>query len=175
MVRVPGLFSLAEDPVFSRKCKYFHVIARHTFGFLTQLSRSELEACVKGHVNAVFRSCSSLTDANIKFQLFTQRVVDMFAGPGPDPFSDANALAPTPARGELQETPTVRSAIPTPIVPKYLRYVPQVAESSKSALKQRADSGSSLVSPMRCLKIPLPGDGWYLVYNGVLPGVYCGS
>ena len=99
----------------------------------------------------------------------------MFAGPGPDPFSDVNALAPTPARGELQGTPTVRSATPTPIVPKYLRSVPQVAESSKSALKRRAEPGLSLVSPMRRLKIPLPGDGWYVAFNAVLPGVYCGS
>ena len=173
-VGVPGLFSLAEDPVFSIKCNYFHIIASHTFGSLTRLSRSELEACVKGYNNAVFRCCPSLTDANIKFQLFIQRVADMFAGPGPDPFSDVNALAATPARGRLQETPTVRSATLTPIVPKHFRHVPQVAESSKSALKQRADSGSSLASPMRRLKIPPPGDGWYLVYNGVLPGVYCG-
>ena len=109
-----------------------------------------------------------------KFQLFTQWVADMFAGPGPDPFSDLNAPAPMPAQGGLQGTLTVQSATLTPIVPKYLWSVPQVVESSKSALKRHAKSRSSLISPMHCLKIPLPGDGWYVAFNAVLPGIYCG-
>lgn len=141
--------------------------------FLTRFPRSELEASVKGYTNSIFRSCSSPADGNIKFQLFTQRVVEMFAGPDPDPFSSANARIPLPAQSGSQEVPTIRSATLAPIISQYLRPAPQVAESSKSALK-RADSGSTLVSPMRRLRIPPSGDGWYVASDAVLPGVYCG-
>ena len=54
------------------------------------LLSTELECSVKGYPNAIFQSCSLATEANIKFHLFTQRIVQMFAGP--DPFSSADVL-----------------------------------------------------------------------------------
>ena len=138
-----------------------------------RFSRTELECSVKGYTGAIFQSCSSLADANIRFQLFSQRVAQMFTGL--DPFSGVANFVPPPVGGnDLQEIPAVQATTPTQIASHNLPPAPQVAASPKSAIK-RNDPGPSLVLPACRLKNPQPGDGWYIVYKGVLPGVYYGS
>lgn len=88
---------------------------------------------------------------------------------GPDPFP--SLVAQSTGVNLLQE-PIFQSAALTKTILPNLPPVSQVAESSKAA-HSRNDS-SSILSPMRRLKIPRRG-GWYVAHNAVSPGVYCGS
>lgn len=182
--------------------------------------RTELECSVKGYTSAIFQHCSLPIEGNIKFQLFTQRVAQMFAGP--DPFSGVDALVPLPTGGKgLEEIPATQSSAPTSVFPNYIWPALQVADSSKSTSNRdnprpskhvnpgpsrhnnpgsskcidtgpskcidagpskhvdagssrRNDAGPSLISSTHPHKTPSPGDGWYVAYNAVIPGVYCG-
>ena len=173
--------------------------------------RTKLECSVKGYTGAIFQHCSSPIEGNIKFQLFTQRVTQMFAGP--DLFSGVDALVPPPTGGKgLEEIPATQSSAPTSVFHNYIWPALQVADLSKSTSKRNnprpskhvnpgpsrhdnpgsskhidtgpskcVDAGSSrcddarpsLVSSTHPHKTPSPGDGWYIVYNAVIPGVYC--
>ena len=138
-----------------------------------RFSRAELKCSVKGYTGAIFQSCSSLTDANIRFQLFSQQVAQMFTSL--DPFSSVANLVPPPVGGnDLQEIPAVQATTPTQIASHNLPPAPQVAVSPKSAIKCN-DPGPSLVLPAHRLKNPQPGDRWYIMYKGILLGVYYGS
>ena len=135
---------------------------------------TELECSVKGYDNAVFYTCSSTIQGNIKFQLFTERVARMFTGSDPFPVPDCTTRQPE--RGNVHQTmPPVQPTTSVVVVekPPRLPLVPQVAESSSSASKRSA-SGSSLVLPSRRYKVSRHNDGWYVVYNAVLPGVCYG-
>ena len=134
------------------------------------LSSTEIECSVKGYDGAVFQSCSSPAEGNIKFRLFAERVGQMFAGS--DPFSGITGMMSRP-EGCHEATPQPVSSVPS--IPKRseLLLTPKVAESSKAASKYKP-SGSSHVSPLQDPKVCRPGDGWYVVHNAVLPGVYYG-
>ena len=94
---------------------------------------------------------------------------------GLDLFSSVANLVPPPVGGnDLQEIPAVQATTPTQIASHNLPPAPQVAASLKLAIK-RNDPRPSLVLPARRLKNPQPGDGWYIMYKGVLPDVYYGS
>ncbi|KAF9777749.1 hypothetical protein BJ322DRAFT_1114794 [Thelephora terrestris] len=82
---------------------------------------SELEACVRGYENAIFRSCSSVAEGKIKFQLFAEQVNQIPSVP--DPFAGVEALMPQRAE-EIRETAlsqkssaTVQSIAPVPTAP----------------------------------------------------------
>lgn len=138
-----------------------------------RFSRTKLECSVKGYTGVIFQSCSSLADANIRFQLFSQQVAQMFTGL--DLFSGVANLVPLPVGGnDLQEILAVQATTPTQIASHNLPPAPRVAVSLKSAIKCN-DPRPSLVLPARRLKNPQPGDGWYVMYKGVLLGVYYGS
>ena len=138
-----------------------------------QFSRTELKFSVKGYTGVIFQSCSSLTDANIRFQLFSQQVAQMFTGL--DPFSSvANLVPPLVGGNDLQEIPAIQATTPTQIASHSLLPAPQVVVSLKLAIKCN-NPGPSLVLPTCHLKNPQPGDRWYIVYKGVLLGVYYGS
>ena len=127
----------------------------------------ELKASVKGYHGAIFRSCSSVTEGQIKYHLFAKRVARMFAGP------DLFPTMPQQLEGrDFHGTVAADQRIaPIPVTPKHLP--PQVAESSNTASKRNA-SYSSLASSVRKLKVSRPSDGWYVAFNAVLPGTYYG-
>jgi hypothetical protein len=138
------------------------------------LSSSELEACVKNFDSPVFRSCSSVAEGKIKFELFTEKIAQMFSGP--DPFSGvAGLLLRKLEEGSPHKVvPAVQSITPVPVVPKHSPSPrsPQVAESSNSASKRRASG--SLLGSLQKARASRPGDGWYVAHNAVIPGVYYG-
>ena len=190
-VEARGLFSMGEGPEFLAGCRCpigMHQQVRR----LMQSPSTELECSVKGFPNAVFRSCSSLTEGQIKLHLFAEHVVQMFAGP--DPFSDVDDLLPQwdGVNGQQEMAPVTRPTTPAPVTPEHYPPAPQVKESrsttpdmppelpasriagsSKSAANYDGPS-SSLVSSPPGPNIPRPGDGWYVAHHAVLPGVYCG-
>lgn len=139
------------------------------------LLSTELECSVKGYPNAVFRSCSSATEANIKFHLFTERIVQMFDGP--DPFSGVDALTLKEEEVNYQQpaAPDIQSS-PTLAFPK-LSLTPQVTESWNTPLDDVA--GPSKLASNRdgarsscSFDVPRRANGWYVAYHAVLPGVY---
>jgi hypothetical protein len=144
-----------------------------TLWFLRWLSSSELEACVKGYENATFQSCSSVAEGNIKFQLFTQRVVEMFTTS--DPFCGVGALMPRQKEEPSESISVAQPTTPVQVAAVHLQpsVQPQVAESSKAASKRRAID-PSLTPFSDKPKVARPGDGWYVVHTGFLPGVYFG-
>ena len=142
---------------------------------------TELEGCVKGYENAIFQSCSSVSEGNIKFQLFTQRVVEMFANS--DPFSGVESLMPRQKEERREATPAPQLTAPVQVTPtnSLSSLPPQVAESSRAASKRRAvdpplnPPQNANVTPLQKSKVTRPGEGWYVVHTGVLPGVYYGA
>jgi len=140
-----------------------------------QLPSSELEACVKGYEGSIFQSCSSVAEGKIKFQIFVERVAQMFAGP--DMFAGVEGLMSQQLEeGDLRgTTPATRLIAPVPVVPIHSLPAPTplVAESSRSASKRNA-SGSLPAPLSQRLKVTRPGDGWYVAHNAALPGVYYG-
>lgn len=144
------------------------------FLFLIQPSRSELESSVKNYRGALFRSCSSVVEGNIRMQLFIQHVTKWFANA--DPFSEASALVahsnPSAEGDHLQESP-VRSATPTQTFREY--YPPQVAGFSGSARPGRESPPTSSFCTCRLrFGTPHPSEGWYVVYHAAIPGIYQG-
>lgn len=141
-------------------------------------SSTELEGSVKGYSGAIFRSCSSTTEGKIKFQLFSERVAQMFKAT--DPFSDVDSL--TLGQGGTDGKQRVISAVkpttPVLVLPKLPLALPAtkswntgsdgVAESSKMALNRDGARSS------RRSKTPHHVDGWYVAHCAILPGVYYG-
>ena len=87
-----------------------------------------------------------------------------------DPFSGVDAIMPPSNGGARKVNPVAQPATPvqgTSTRPQHFS-PSQVAQSSKAAGKRRA------ASPSQKSKIARPGDGWYVVHTGVLPGVYYG-
>lgn len=95
---------------------------------------------------------------------------------GPDPFASVDDLMPQQLEGVENlrgKLPGIRRVVRTPTTQNHL--APQVAESSKAASKRNANaSSSSLIAPLEKSKVTRPGDGWYVAYDAVSPGVYYG-
>lgn len=96
-----------------------------------------------------------------------------------DLFPAMKTLFPLPVRGNyLQKIPVTQSPTSTPVIPGPLPPPPWVAVSSGLVVTHgRNGPGLSNLSPTHHPKIAPSGDGsgWYVVYNGVHPGVYRGS
>ena len=82
MARGHGWYTLDIELGFSSACEWPRLV-RISVLDLTQLSSTELEASVSGYAGAIFRSCSSVTEAQIRFRLFVARVSKWFASPDP--------------------------------------------------------------------------------------------
>lgn len=93
----------------------------------------------------------------------------------PDPFSGVEALMPQLAENVLEVTPAAQPIASVQVTPSRSSSPrpPQVAESSKAASKRKAVEPSPTLTPQRH-EGHRPGDGWYVVHTGVLPGVYYG-
>ncbi|KAF9782643.1 hypothetical protein BJ322DRAFT_1110520 [Thelephora terrestris] len=135
---------------------------------------SELEASVKGYDGAVFRACSSVSEGKIKFEIFSGRVHQMFNVS--DPFAGVEALMPQLAEDACETTPGAQSITPAPVTPvrSPLPCPSQLVESSRAASKRKAVDSPPALIPQDSYKGSRPGDGWYVVHTGVLPGVYYG-
>ena len=97
----PGSSSLVENQGLLPKCEYFRLVLQR-FGSISDIILStELECSVKSYNDAIFRTCSSIAQGNIKFQLFIERVAQMFTGP--DLFPDPDSLIPQPGGDDLHE------------------------------------------------------------------------
>jgi hypothetical protein len=136
------------------------------FRHLMQFPSTELECSIKGYSDAVFQSCASHAEGNIRFRLFVQRVGQMFAGP--DPFSKVTGMIPSPDRTGSTSQPVTPIPVTEPLL------APQDTEPSEVASKRVLSSSSHAPPPPR-FKLSRPGDGWYVAHNAVLPGVYYGT
>lgn len=223
MARGRGWYTLDVELEFSSACKCPRFVRIGVLD-LTQLSSTELEASVSGYTGAIFSSCPSITEAQIRFRLFIARVTKWFAGP--DPFSRVDNLIMEIEIGDSDESdnygdveddeemePESQPATPDLAIPK-LPLVPQaggllnaapidlpatsvnlptmsidfpatsngIEEPPKSALTDRMMPASSALSdatdPQQpgssAQSPPHPGDGWYVVYCAVLPGICYG-
>jgi len=97
---------------------------------LTQLSSTELEASVSGYTGAIFRSCHSITEAQIRFRLFIAKVTKWFAGPDPFPgvgnlmmeieieSSDEDYDNRSDDEGDEEMEPEPQPVTPEPLIPR---------------------------------------------------------
>ena len=84
MAKGRGWYTPGAELGFFSACERLEFVHISVFD-LTQLSSTELEASVSGYTGAIFHSCSSVTEAHIRFRLFTAKVAKWFAGPDPFP------------------------------------------------------------------------------------------
>lgn len=93
----------------------------------------------------------------------------------PDPFLGVDALVQRQREEARNETPAAQPTVTVQVtqIRSQPSPPPQVAESSKSASKRKAVDPPLTASPQKS-KMIRPGDGWYVVHTGVLPGVYYG-
>ena len=136
---------------------------------LTRPSSTELECSIKGYRGAIFQSCSSDTEAKIRFDIFTERISKMFAGP--DPFPKVEALmSKLEEADELQQTPP-------PVEPKTpVRVTPELPLASQGPKPSTTTSNVDDVNVNQSDKpsILRNGDGWYVAHCAILPGTYYG-
>lgn len=158
------------------ECEFSRLVSHRTTSISEMIASTELECSVKGYEAAIFRSCSSVTTGNITFQLFGQRLTQMFAGPNPFPTLDGSVPQPERVDDSHETMPPAQPTTSVPAIQKRSQplSIPQVSEPSSSASKRNA-SGSSLSQSLRKYKVSRPGDGWYVAYNAVLPGVCYGA
>lgn len=171
MVNHLGSSFLGEGQEFLLECKYYVIPGVFPLS-LRRFSSTELEGCVRGYENAIFQSCASVAEGNIKFQIFIQRVVEMFKVP--DLFSGVDTLMLQRQEGGGGTTSISQPTIPVQVVLTHSQHSTPVAESSKAASKRRAVDPPPSPPPQKS-KLVRPGDGWYVVHTGVLPGVYYGA
>lgn len=91
-------------------------------------------------------------------------------------FSGVGALIPKPTEEAPKVPPTTQLPAPIQVTPvrNPSPLPPQVAESSKAASKRRAVD--PLLAPTsQTPLVPRPGEGWYVVHAGAVPGVYYGA
>lgn len=133
---------------------------------LIRLSSSELECSIRGFGGAIYRCCSSVTRGKIKFDLFSQQLAHMFADR--DPYSSVDLLVLEAEEFSIQQqiAPPEPPATPVPEAQR-LPLAPQV-ESWNAA--SSCDGAGRLGGPSS----PRNGDGWYVAYRAILPGVYYG-
>ena len=111
-------------------------------------------------------------------QLFAERLAQMFNGTDPFFNVDSLVLKQEEADNKQQVTPVVKPTTPSPVLPK-LPLALHVGESWNAASGAVAESSTSASNrngfrSMYRLSVPRRGDGWYVAYHAVLPGVYCG-
>lgn len=134
---------------------------------LITFSSTELELSVKGHAHAVFRSCSSISEGQVKYQHFAKQVAEMFAGPDPFPRTGSLTLRPREA------TPVIQAIVPP--LPTRDTPLPLASQSAgPSGLGSKRNASDSFTPPVRSSKTPRPSDGWFVAHHAVLPGVYYG-
>ena len=164
-------------------CKWIYLLCSERLDD-NSLSRAELEHSVSGDSGAIFRSFSSLTEANTKFGLFIQSVTEMFSNVV-DPFSVPGSSALHPARhdspaGDTPQAPAVESVA----LPSVTRGPPETQPQAAGPSTQRAVTvqneqalGPIAKSILRRVRAGAPGrtDGWYVVFHGAIPGVCFGS
>jgi hypothetical protein len=150
------------------------------------LSRAELQLSVSYNSGTVFRSFSSLAEANTKYELFLQSIRDTFAGVA-DPFSAAGSAALRPARDDPQAgedaplpAPASESVTQPPVARGPPGTIPQVAGPSTQSTVTVQDEealGPITKSILRRVRAGASGktNGWYVVFHGVSPGVSFGS
>jgi len=162
---------------------------------LTQFSSTELEASVSGYTGAIFRSCPSIAEAQIRFRLFTAKVAKWFAGP--DPFHGVGNLLTVieiedsdeddydnddNSDGDEEMGPAPQPATPELATPE-LPLTPQVSGPSDVASIDVPASSDVIEAPGGIVPASSasltagslkPGDGWYVVYAAVFPGVFYG-
>jgi cell division septation protein DedD len=148
---------------------------------LRHVSSTDLEASVRGFHNATFQSCFSATEGKVLFQLFTEEVVQMLNSS--EFFNSVRALTPQERMEVIKETLAAQPITsskddPTPTPPSpavVLTPTPpssqQAAESSRAASKRKAVDPPPVPHETKTSR---PGDGWYVVQVGVVPGVYYG-
>ena len=138
----------------------------------------ELERSVSGDSGAIFRSFSSLTEADTKFDLFIQSITEMFANVV-DPFSASGPPTLLPAR-HAPQAPVVEP-VSLPLVARGPpETAPQVAGPSTHrtvTVQNEQALGPIAKSILRRVRAGAPGktDGWYVVFHGAVPGVCFGS
>ncbi|KAF9787403.1 hypothetical protein BJ322DRAFT_1107468 [Thelephora terrestris] len=141
---------------------------------------TELECSVKGYAGAIFRSCSSISEGKIKLQLFSERISLLFAGP--DPFSGVEDLMPRREEFDNQRVIETAAKSMTPVLAMpNLSLAPGPANPSHAAPnrvgvlpKSTSDEVAESSKSASSRKGPRPGEGWYVAYHAVLPGIYFG-
>ena len=139
---------------------------------------------MSGDNGAIFRSFSSLTEANTKFGLFIQSITEMFSNVV-DPFSVTGSSALHPARHDSPagDTPQPR-VVDSVALPSVARGPPEAQPQVAGPSTHRAVTvqneqalGPIAKSILRRVRAGAPGktDGWYVVFHGAVPGVCFGS
>ncbi|KAF9789421.1 hypothetical protein BJ322DRAFT_1105268 [Thelephora terrestris] len=141
---------------------------------------TEIEGSIKNYTGALYQSCSSITEGKIRLQLFAQRAAHMFCGR--DPFSsvadlmslsdDGDGNSDDDGNGEQEIGMAARSCTPVLVMPT-ISLAPEPANPSGPASNDIAESSKSTSDP-KGAGSSHPGEGWYVVYHGALPGVCFG-
>lgn len=184
MAEARGLSTLDAPLESLSECKCPNVICIGLFGRLTRASSTELECSIRGYTGAIYRSCSSVTEGNIRSYLFAEKVAQFFAGG--DPFSNVQDLLPTPEEDDDQQDDEFGSQPSSPdLMMPDLPLASQgddpssatsVGEAPPSELPSNdtQEPSQSAVNHEGTGPSSSPTDGWYVAFHAVLPGVYFG-
>jgi len=145
------------------KMYVFHHLQRRSI--FSQPPSTELESSVKGFSGALFYSCSSQSEAEIKFELFSQTVTLMFAD-SPDPFSVVGGGLIPRQGGDVFTDPPIGTPAPAP--------QPVAGPSTSRSSRTGKAVDYRTPTPHHAMGTAISNEGWFVAFNAVIPGVYYG-